>query len=224
MSQEQPRDPSEITYKLILQEVRAGKDAVADAIKEFDARQSGIDKMMGIVVESMGRIENEMAAVRQQQFAIADGKTIAMQLRKDFDAHEANLHIDGDRVVLFDFDDCVYNWFIADIAIVLFYRVTNRDEPERVAADFLPGFLRGYAAENRLDPRWLAAIPAFLTTREIDLYAVIRRSYDLPEVTPAAIEAIPHDWPRRFMRGRRERLLAEQPYLDLDFSALADYL
>ena len=141
-----------------------------------------------------------------------------------FDAHEANLHIDGDRVVLFDFDDCAYNWFIADIAIVLFYRVTNRDEPERVAADFLPGFLRGYTAENRLDPRWLAAIPDFLTTREIDLYAVIRRSYDLPEVTPAAVEAIPHDWPRRFMRGRRERLLAEQPYLDLDFSALADYL
>jgi len=141
-----------------------------------------------------------------------------------FDAHEANLHIDGDRVVLFDFDDCVYNWFIADIAIVLFYKVANHDAPERVAAGFLPGFLRGYAAENRLDPRWLAAIPHFLTTREIDLYAIIRRSYDLPEVTPAAVEAIPHDWSRRFMRGRRERLLAEQPYLDFDFSALADYL
>lgn len=89
------RDPNEITYELILREVRAGKDAVADAIKEFDARQIGIDKMMGIVVESMGRIENEMAAVRQQQFAIADGKTIAMQLRKDFDAHEANHRWNG---------------------------------------------------------------------------------------------------------------------------------
>ena len=141
-----------------------------------------------------------------------------------FDAHGGNLFIDGETITLFDFDDCVYNWFIGDIAIVLFYMVTNADDPEGVAAGFLPHFLRGYAAENRLDPRWLAAIPDYLTTREIDLYAIIQRSYDLSAVTEAAVEAIPHAWPRRFMRGRRARLLAGQPYLDLDFSALAHYL
>ncbi len=52
----------------------------------------------------------------------------------------------------------------------------------------------------------------------------VRRSYDLGEVTEAAVEAIPHPWPRRFRRGRRARLLEGRPFLDLDFSALADYL
>ncbi len=141
-----------------------------------------------------------------------------------FDAHGGNLFIDGDTVTLFDFDDCAYNWFAADIAIVLFYAITNTADPEARAAAFLPDFLRGYRAANDLDPRWLATLPLFLTMREIDLYAVIRRSYDMAAATDAAVQAIPHEWPRQFMRGRRERLLARRPYLDLDFSTLADYL
>ena len=70
-----------------------------------------------------------------------------------FDAHGGNLHVDGDTITLFDFDDCVYNWFIGDIAMVIFYMITNADDPSGVLADFLPHFLRGYRAENRLDPR-----------------------------------------------------------------------
>lgn len=139
-----------------------------------------------------------------------------------FDAHSANLHVDGDTITLFDFDDCVYNWFIGDIAMVIFYMITNADDPPGVLADFLPPFLRGYRAENRLDPRHLPAIHDFLSTREIDLYAVIQRSYDLPDGDAA--EAIPHPWPRRFMTGRRARILAGEPYVDFDFAALADQL
>ena len=141
-----------------------------------------------------------------------------------FDAHEANFHVEGDTITLFDFDDCAYNWFVADIAMVIFYRITNRDDPVGLLNEFLPPFLRGYRAENRLDPRWLAAIHDFLTTREIDLYAVIRRSYDLASADDAAVDTIPHDWTRRFMRGRQQRIAAAVPYVDFDFMALADQL
>ena len=139
-----------------------------------------------------------------------------------FDAHSANLHVEGDTLTLFDFDDCVYNWFIGDIAMVVFYMITNAADPLAVLADFLPPFLRGYRAENRLDPRWLPAIHDFLTTREIDLYAVIQRSYDLPNGDAA--EAIPHPWPRQFMTGRRARILAGTSYVEFDFAMLADQL
>jgi Ser/Thr protein kinase RdoA (MazF antagonist) len=133
-----------------------------------------------------------------------------------FDAHGGNLHVDGDTITLFDFDDCVYNWFIGDIAMAVFYMITNADDPPGVLTGFLPHFLRGYRAENRLDPRRLPAIHYFLSTREIDLYAVIQRSYDLPDGDAA--EAIPHAWPRRFMTGRRARILAGAPYVDFDFT------
>jgi Ser/Thr protein kinase RdoA (MazF antagonist) len=131
-----------------------------------------------------------------------------------FDAHEANFFVDGETITLFDFDDCGYNWFANDIAMVIFYRVANQDEPEAVAAEFLPPFLRGYRAENALNPAWAALIPDFMKMREIDLYAIIMRSYG---IGPDEADKIPHSWTRRFMQGRRERLVTGRPYLDYAF-------
>lgn len=138
-----------------------------------------------------------------------------------YDAHSANLHVDGDTITLFDFDDCTYHWFAADVAMVIFYLITNQDDPAALLNDFLPPFLRGYRAENRLDPHWLATIHDHLTLREIDLYAVVQRSFG---VSGDDAEALPHEWPRRFMRGRKARIETGQPYVDFDFSAFADYL
>jgi Ser/Thr protein kinase RdoA (MazF antagonist) len=75
----------------------------------------------------------------------------------------------------------------------------------------MPSFLRGYAAENALDPAWAALIPDFMKMREIDLYAIIMRSYG---IAPGEADAIPHNWPRRFMQGRQERIAAGAPFLD----------
>jgi Ser/Thr protein kinase RdoA (MazF antagonist) len=80
----------------------------------------------------------------------------------------------------------------------------------------LPFFLRAYAGENRLDPRWLSEIPAFLKLREIDLYALIHRSMDVNDLSDP--------WCRRYMDGRRESISAGRPFLGFDFEALAPYL
>ncbi|MCA9867657.1 MAG: phosphotransferase [Anaerolineae bacterium] len=131
-----------------------------------------------------------------------------------FDAHEGNFFVDGDTLILFDFDDCGYNWLANDIAMVVFYHVTNTADPAGAAATFLPPFLRGYRAENALNPAWAALIHNFMTLREIELYAIILRSYG---ITPDEVGAIPHAWTRGFMIGRRERIAAGQRYLDYDF-------
>src|SRR5690606_13388588 len=50
------------------------------------------------------------------------------------DAHGGNLFVDDQgRITLFDFDDCAYNWFVNDIAMVLFYQVTNAPDPVALA-------------------------------------------------------------------------------------------
>jgi Ser/Thr protein kinase RdoA (MazF antagonist) len=129
------------------------------------------------------------------------------------DAHAGNFFVDdAGRITLFDFDDCCYGWFAYDIALVLFYAVTNRPNAEAFAARFLPSFLNGYAKENRLDPKWLVTFPHFLKLREIDLYAVIHRSLD--------VENLQDTWVAAFMDGRRQRIAAGTPYLDLDFQRL----
>lgn len=131
-----------------------------------------------------------------------------------FDAHEGNFYVDDDgQITLFDFDDCAYNWFANDIAMVLFYKVANTDDPPAVAAGFLPHFLRGYATENTLDPAWAALIPDFMKMREIDLYAIIMRSHG---VGPEDAAQIPHSWTRHFMTGRRARIAAGTPFLDYE--------
>jgi Ser/Thr protein kinase RdoA (MazF antagonist) len=133
------------------------------------------------------------------------------------DAHAGNLFVDeAGRITLFDFDDCTYSWFANDVAIVLFYAVMWEQDPAAFTAAFMSDFLRGYRRENRLDPRWLVEMPHFLKLREIDLYAVIYRSFD--------VEDLDDPWVAGYMKGRRERIEAGQPYVAFDFEALAPHL
>lgn len=128
------------------------------------------------------------------------------------DAHAGNFFVDeAGRITLFDFDDCVYTWYANDVAIVLFYAVTNRDDADAFAAHFLTHFLRGYRQMFAIEPAWLAQLPHFLKLREIDLYGVIYRSFD-------DVDNIENPWVARFMAGRRERIEQDVPYVTLPFA------
>jgi Ser/Thr protein kinase RdoA (MazF antagonist) len=133
------------------------------------------------------------------------------------DAHGGNLFVDdAGRITLFDFDDCGYNWLVNDIAMVLFYSASAEEDKPAFTAQFMPHFLRGYARHCRLAPRWLREIPHFMKIREIELFAVIHRDFD--------VETIDNPWIANFMRGRRERIEAGEPYIAFDFSALEPLL
>lgn len=130
------------------------------------------------------------------------------------DAHGGNLFVDAEgRITLFDFDDCVYSWYIYDIAMVLFYMVVGRDDAPEFTEEFMSHFLPAYVSECSLEGAWLDKIPFFLKLREIDLYAVIHRSFD--------VEHLDDPWCRRYMDGRRERIEEGLPFVDFDFRNLA---
>lgn len=134
------------------------------------------------------------------------------------DAHGGNFFIDDtEQITLFDFDDCVYGWFIYDIAMVFFYAATGNDDPTWLPREFAPHFLRGYRQENTLEPIWLAEIPWFLKLREIELYAVIHRSFDVSDLSG-------DPWVANFMTGRKARIDGGIPYIDFDFMQLAEDL
>ena len=134
-----------------------------------------------------------------------------------FDAHGGNFFVDAEgTITLFDFDDCNYSWFANDLAIVLFYLLVDRADGPAFLGEFMPHFLRGYRGENRLDPVWLREIPHFMKLREIDLYAIIHRSFD--------VDNLDHPWCARYMRGRKERIEAGRPFIDYDFETLSGLL
>lgn len=127
-----------------------------------------------------------------------------------YDAHALNFFVDDDlQITFFDFDDCNYNWFAADIAIVLFYKVMWNPDRGAAARDFLHPFLSGYRQEYDLAPQWLETIPQFLKMREIDLYGLIHRDFDL--------ETEEDPWIVGYMKGRREAIHEDRPYIDIDF-------
>jgi amicoumacin kinase len=133
------------------------------------------------------------------------------------DAHGSNLFVDeSGAITLFDFDDCAYSWFINDIAIVLFYIVMDADDWPAFTRQFMTHFLRGYRQEHRLDPKWLQEMPVFLKMREMELYAVLHRDFDVSDI---------HDpWCARFMRDRKYKIEHEVPFIDFDFESLARHL
>jgi Ser/Thr protein kinase RdoA (MazF antagonist) len=129
------------------------------------------------------------------------------------DAHAGNFFLDDlGRITLFDFDDCTYSWFINDIAIVLFYIVIGSEDQAAFTKEFMTHFMFGYREESQLDAEWLIEIPSFLKLREIDLYAVIHRSFDVNNIN--------HPWVAMFMKDRKQSIENEVPFIEFDFSSL----
>ena len=130
------------------------------------------------------------------------------------DAHRGNFYIDKNgKLTFFDFDDCCYGWYAYDLAMVLFYAVPWDERAPDFAREFLKYFLQGYRQENQIGENWMAQLPDFLKLREIDLYAIIKR-----DMSQAEIEADP--WCAGYMAGRKARIEADVPFLDLDFRML----
>ena len=114
------------------------------------------------------------------------------------------------HITLFGFDDCVHGHFAYDVAMALFYAVTNREDAEEFAPQFWEPFWRGYCAENHLGAAWLEEIPHFMKLREIDLYAVLTRDYS-PE------DWAEDDWISTYMNGRLQRIEQGVPYISMTF-------
>ena len=130
------------------------------------------------------------------------------------DAHGNNLFVDEmGQITLFDFDECAYNWFINDIAVALFYIVQDAEDWRAFTEEFMLHFLRGYIQACPLDFTWLKEISSFLKIREIELYAVMHRDFD--------VNNIEDEWCARFMHHRKSRIDNDVPYIDFDFEALS---
>lgn len=172
--------------------------------------------------ECVKHLPEQESLVRERYWAVMQQVAALPRDRDSFglihyDAHSSNMLVDREgRLCLFDFDDSLHSWFVCDIAIVLFYMTAGKETDIGSVKEFLRHFLTGYAQENQLDPKWLKEIPKFLKIREIDLYAVIHRSFDVNNIT--------NPWVAGFMKDRKERIERDVPFLDFDFSAWSELL
>ncbi|MFD1174550.1 phosphotransferase enzyme family protein [Oceanobacillus picturae] len=133
------------------------------------------------------------------------------------DLHHKNFYINNKEIVLFDFGDCECNWFVYDIAIVLYHAlqtINENDSQERkeFALQFFQPFLRGYKTENQLDPSWLKKIPIFLNYRQI--YSYMYLSNYLTEEQKSKGKT------KEALSRMKINIENDKPYLNLQFNRM----
>lgn len=133
------------------------------------------------------------------------------------DLHGGNFFVDlaETTIMLFDFDDCLYGWYIMDIAMSVFDMLVLTPEKDKAAFAhrFLRHYLRGYTHERPLETRWLAQLPHFLKLVELDVYTQVYQHHDPTDVT---------SWVGRFMQDRTSRIRNDVPYVALDIEKILE--
>ncbi|MFI8686956.1 phosphotransferase enzyme family protein [Rossellomorea sp. NPDC077527] len=130
----------------------------------------------------------------------------------NFFYHEGDLHV-------FDFDDSTEFFFISDVAIPLYYSVwwkfrndtlENRSE---FGERFLIAFLQGYRTECEIQDEWVKRIPHFLLLRDLTLYTVFHKKWDLTNMSEGE---------ESLLSQIRERLHKDEPIVELDYGKIID--
>ncbi|WP_113930419.1 phosphotransferase [Bacillus sp. P14.5] len=133
------------------------------------------------------------------------------------DIHSGNFFYHEGEIHVFDFDDCSYHWFASDIAIPLFYSVWAKmsgkdlEERSRFGEEFLTSFLSGYYEENSLDEKWIKRIPLFLRLRDIVLYTVYHKKFDINNMSEREAGAV---------AGIKKRLVDNELIVELDYESI----
>lgn len=81
----------------------------------------------------------------------------------------------------------------------------GQEDRQAFARRFLEHLLAGYRTMKSLEPFWLEQLPTFLKLLEISIFIEMGEEWD---------EATSGFWSRRFMPGRKERILGDVPYLE----------
>lgn len=131
------------------------------------------------------------------------------------DLHHKNFYLHNKEIVLFDFGDCEYNWFVYDIAIVLYHAIQTIDESDTqgrkdFACLFIHSFLQGYFTENNLDKYWLSKIPFFLDYRQIFSYIYFINFLSEEQKNNENVKDI--------LKGMRTKIENDVPYLNIKFN------
>ena len=127
------------------------------------------------------------------------------------DFTDVNFFVRDHEIMVFDFDDCEYHWFVYDIAVILFDTLPwlphHEMDKEGFARYFWAHFMDGYAQENTLEEYWLNQLACFLKLREMFLYAVFHKKWDLNHL---------QERPAKTLHEFKHNIENDVPYLDDD--------
>ena len=128
------------------------------------------------------------------------------------DINVGNFHVYDNRVILFDFDECQWSWYVEDIAISLFYTIyvygeDAKDERIQQGKTFLRHYLNEYKKIIPISEKELALIPLFLRLREFIVYVGVCKKWDLSNT---------NQWQTDYLKDTRLRLALGRSLMDIE--------
>ncbi len=123
----------------------------------------------------------------------------------------SNYMIDtNDQVTIFDFDECEYSWFAADLAICMHCYLIGADPhnlPNRANDAKMMHYhlLRGYITENELCEEMISGLEPFFKMRDFIYLSTI-----LEKQTPL------HEWDKGFILTCVDRIMNNKGFLAFD--------
>ena len=126
------------------------------------------------------------------------------------DIESENIFVKDNQLMLIYFDDCQYNWFVFDIAVILrasTWQMQNRNNHKDPLKWFFGNFMKGYLSIYKIGERWLRELPIML--RVIELRSFI---HALTKVDRSKFSDIERDW----FKKSRESILEGKPMVDIN--------
>jgi amicoumacin kinase len=123
------------------------------------------------------------------------------------DLHFWNFSMTGRDLTVFDFDNCEYHWFLADLGTVIFEAATciHQTRPrQEFIASFLGEFLAGYRLAHDFGEE-LRCLPIFVKLREIQIFLILSRRWRGRELGP---------FQKKFFSTVRETVLQDKPFVE----------
>ncbi|MCJ8009572.1 phosphotransferase enzyme family protein [Lederbergia wuyishanensis] len=97
------------------------------------------------------------------------------------DFHQGNFHMVEGEIVLFDFDDCAYQFFAQDLAVSIYHALWTgtafHPEWEDFPNYFLTHLLKGYLSKRHLSEDTYDRILILLQMREIVLFTLFKEKW-----------------------------------------------
>jgi amicoumacin kinase len=129
------------------------------------------------------------------------------------DYHFANLIYGENNLMVIDFDDCEYHFFIYDIAVYLFYYILGSDPTHinlETSKRVFCAFIKGYMLENSISLEMLEKLPLFLRLRELKLLVSILQDVD-KQITA---------WGKNYIKRTKQNLFQNRPFVESDYTEL----
>jgi Ser/Thr protein kinase RdoA (MazF antagonist) len=99
------------------------------------------------------------------------------------DLHQGNFFVMGNELILYDFDDCAYNWFAQDLAVSMYHALWTGESFHPEWTDFhdvfIANFFEGYTSIRSISADDSKLISIFLRMRELFLLLLFKSTWNL---------------------------------------------